>query len=256
MRPAVPKPVVLLIGTRRSSHDTLKSNINIVQDRGRFMSHADKESWMEQPEVQYVNWGFEPAYLRRLYTPESVLNHYSRTRVAANKLRALRRLRELAPRIVRDPRLVRRLGSSLIVAKSRRGHHGAGKAILPATTPTDALRGYDYFQEYVSGREMRVVVCLGKVINAFWKIRPADCAATEIRPRWRFSRIKLNALDPRVSEMAVEATSRVGLDYSGVDMIWTPERPYVLECNSAPGMGRTTLRRLYDRINEVFNEAD
>src|SRR6267143_7171550 len=74
MRYDVPKPVVLLIGTRRSSHDTLKSNINIVQDRGRFMSHADKESWMEQPEVQYVNWGFEPAYLRRLYTPESVLN--------------------------------------------------------------------------------------------------------------------------------------------------------------------------------------
>lgn len=243
--------VVLLVGTRRSQHGTLQDNICAVMEGGRELGCVTRPSEFEFAPV-LVNWGFAPANLRQ-YNPGDVLNHYSRTRVAANKLRALRRLRELAPRIVRDPRLVSRLGSSLIVAKCRRGHHGSGKAILPATTPTDALRRYDYFQEYVEGREMRVVVCLGKVINAFWKIRPEGCAVTEIRPRWRMERVKLRDLPPGVADMAVEAVRRVGLDYSGVDVMVGAERSWVLECNSAPGMGRTTLRRLYDRVMEVQN---
>jgi len=182
------------------------------------------------------------------------LNAPFAVRDASDKLRAVRLLGELAPRTVGDPALVGQLGSEHIVAKRSRGSRGEGKEIFRvADLERDpALRRrllrYDHFQEYIPDREEYRVNLLGdEVLTAYRKVPPEGEG-----PRLGGHRgFELQRSMPRAAlEAAREARRRVGLDLAGVDLVYDRRRSrwYVLEVNSAPGMGPVTLRRLLEAL--------
>lgn len=182
------------------------------------------------------------------------LNAAFAVRDASDKLRAVRLLGELAPRTVGDPALVGRLGSEYIVAKRSRGSRGEGKELfrMADLERNPALRRrllrYDHFQEYIPDREEYRVNLLGdEVLTAYRKVPPEGEG-----PRLGGHRgFELQRSMPRAAlEAAREARRRVGLDLAGIDLVHDRRRDrwYVLEVNSAPGMGPATLRRLLEAL--------
>lgn len=182
------------------------------------------------------------------------LNAAFAVRDASDKLRAVRLLGELAPRTVGDPALVGRLGSEYIVAKRSRGSRGEGKELFRmADLERDpALRRrllrYDHFQEYIPDREEYRVNLLGDEVLTAYRKTPPEGEGPRLGGHRGF---ELQRSMPRAAlEAAREARRRVGLDLAGVDLVHDRRRDrwYVLEVNSAPGMGPATLRRLLEAL--------
>jgi D-alanine-D-alanine ligase-like ATP-grasp enzyme len=75
--------------------------------------------------------------------------------------------------------------------------------------------------------------------------------ADELRPDWTFERA--DVLPRAVVWAASEGARRIGLDYSGVDVIEDPGgRAYCIEANAAPGMSEHTLRSLYAHLQHTL----
>lgn len=182
------------------------------------------------------------------------LNAPFAVRDASDKLRAVRLLGELAPRTVGDPALAGQLGSEYIVAKRSRGSRGGGKELFRAADleRDPALRRrllrYDHFQEYIPDREEYRVNLLGDEVLTAYRKAPPEREGPRLGGHRGF---ELQRSMPRAAlEAAREARRRVGLDLAGVDLVYDRRRGrwYVLEVNSAPGMGPITLRRLLEAL--------
>jgi glutathione synthase/RimK-type ligase-like ATP-grasp enzyme len=206
---------------------------------------------LAEPPPLVLNWGSTQTL------PDGViaLNRPEAVRIASDQVESIRRLAELAPRTVANPRDLGLLGSNRAIAKRRHGTRGSGKAVLALDGPVADRAGYDLFQEFIpERREYRISVLSGQIASAHLK-RPPDTASAspeDLHPAWTFERLQV--VPKAVAVIAKEATRRVGLDYSGIDILedLRTGRVYCLEANSAPGMSEDTLKRVYARIQQAL----
>jgi RimK family alpha-L-glutamate ligase len=93
-----------------------------------------------------------------------------------------------------------------------------------------------YVQEMIEkpNRDIRAFVIGGKVIGAMYRYVPSGIAG-----EWRTNvhgggEAEVTKLESEYEECAIRTAEILNLDYTGVDIIETPEGPCVIEANAAP----------------------
>ncbi|MHB8613330.1 MAG: ATP-grasp domain-containing protein [Candidatus Dormibacteraceae bacterium] len=242
---------VYILAPRSLPSDALAANVEAVARQGAQLhivhDSADIPHSSESPPL-VLNWGAHeslPGDLVALNRPEAV-------RIASDQVESVRRLGELAPRTVLRPDDMHLLGSDRVVAKQRQGARGSGKAVISADAAWSERCRYDLFQELVPRhREYRLSLLNGRVVSAYLKRAPDGTPTDNLRPDWSFERAEV--LPRAVVAAAREGARRIGLDYSGVDVIEDPSgRVYCIEANAAPGMSEQTLRSLYAHLQQTL----
>jgi ribosomal protein S6--L-glutamate ligase len=168
---------------------------------------------------------------------------------ARNKFLALQSLREAGITVPRTillasrPNLVEagHLVRYPAVLKILSGTQGVGvmrvKSIEETASIVDTLKFFGEvvcLQEYIPnpGVDIRALVVGDRVVGSMKRIAPHN--------EWR-ANMHLGAkgvpieLDDHAQKVAVKSTKAVGLEISGVDMIFRGDTPYVLEVNASPG---------------------
>lgn len=92
-----------------------------------------------------------------------------------------------------------------------------------------------YVQEMVSkpDRDVRAFVIGGQLIGAMYRYLP------DVEGEWRTNvhgggRAEVAELDEEYTECAIKTAEVLNLDYTGVDILESPEGPCVIEANAAP----------------------
>lgn len=244
---------VYILAPRSLPSGTLAENVDAVARQGANLRVVHDPSEIphggEMPPL-VLNWGGSdalPSDLVALNRPEAV-------RIASDQVESVRRLGELAPRTVLRPDDLNLLGSERVVAKQRHGARGSGKAVIDADAAWSERCRYDLFQQLVPRhREYRVSLINGRVVSAYLKRPPDGTPPDDLRPNWTHEQV--DVLPRAVISAAREGARRIGLDYSGVDLIEDPAgRVYCLEVNAAPGMSEQTLRSLYANVQQTVRK--
>ena len=98
----------------------------------------------------------------------------------------------------------------------------------------EMTQGVYYLQEYIShdNRDIRAFVIGGEVVGSM--LRTADGWKTNISAGGKAEPYNL---EEELAELSIEASAVIGLEYSGVDILYSEEdgEPYVIELNSTPG---------------------
>ena len=243
---------VYILAPRSLPSDALAANVEAVARQGARLhlvhNTSDIPHDSDSPPL-VLNWGAQeslPGDLVALNRPEAV-------RIASDQVESVRRLGELAPRTVLRPDDLNLLGSERVVAKQRHGARGSGKTVIDADAAWSERCRYDLFQQLVPRhREYRVSLLNGRVVSAYLKRPPDGTPPDDLRPNWTHEQV--DVLPRAVISAAREGARRVGLDYSGVDVIQDPSgRVYCLEVNAAPGMSEQTLRSLYAHVQQTVH---
>ena len=89
-------------------------------------------------------------------------------------------------------------------------------------------------QKYVQtpGRDIRVFIVGDEVVGAVYKYLPEGEWKSNVA---QGGRMVEEEMSDEIIDMAFKATETMGLDYSGVDILESPEGPIVLEVNASPG---------------------
>ena len=89
-------------------------------------------------------------------------------------------------------------------------------------------------QKYVQtpGRDIRVFIVGDEVVGAVYKYLPEGEWKSNVA---QGGKMVEEEMSDEVIEMAFNANEAMGLDYSGVDILESPEGPIVLEVNASPG---------------------
>lgn len=241
---------VYILAPRSLPSGALAQNVDAVARQGANLrvvhDPAEIPREGEMPPL-VLNWGGSDA----LPTDLVALNRPEAVRIASDQVESVRRLGELAPRTVLRPDDLNLLGSERVVAKQRHGARGSGKAVIDADAAWSERCRYDLFQQLVPRqREYRVSLLDGRVVSAYLKRPPEGTPADDLRPNWTHEQV--DVLPRAVISAAREGARRVGLDYSGVDIIEDPRgHVYCLEVNAAPGMSEQTLRSLYAHLQQT-----
>lgn len=93
-----------------------------------------------------------------------------------------------------------------------------------------------YVQELVEkpNRDIRAFVIGGKLVGAMYRYVPRD-----VEGEWRTNvhgggEAEVTELTPEYEECAIKTAEVLNLDYTGVDIIESPDGPCVIEANAAP----------------------
>lgn len=140
-------------------------------------------------------------------------------------------------------------------AIGRPDYHMKGRGFWRINNEQDlmkALRGTKkkhpatHFMEYIEApREYRVHIFRGKSIRISEKDHTAFHEYTTVKPQHNIEHVR---------KAAKKAIKAVGLDFGAVDVLADDENCWVLECNSAPGIGGS-LPKLYARKFEKWFES-
>ncbi len=89
-------------------------------------------------------------------------------------------------------------------------------------------------QKYVKtpGRDIRVFIVGDEVVGAVYKYLPEGEWKSNVA---QGGKMVEEEVSDEIIDMAFKATKAMGLDYSGVDILESPEGPIVLEVNASPG---------------------
>lgn len=118
--------------------------------------------------------------------------------------------------------------------------------VAKALRGTRKKRAATHFMEYVEApREYRAHIFLGKSIRISEKLHTAFHEYTTIRPSHNVNHVR---------EAAKKAIEAVGLDFGAVDILADDDNCWVLEVNSAPGLGGSMPRVYAEKFNEWFKE--
>lgn len=125
-----------------------------------------------------------------------------------------------------------------------------GRGIVVAETPEQVVNAPLYTKRFKHAREYRVHVAFGKVIQVVQKKKRngVENANPLIRSNrgWVFARNLDQPEDSvevtKVKEVAIRAINSLGLDFGALDILYSKrqEKAVVLECNTAPGLDKTT----------------
>lgn len=195
-----------------------------------------------------INWGHNRAPIVNSLNPD--------VSAASDKAECLKRLGDLAPRTIRDWAQAKNAWDVVVGKQSRGASQGKCKEVLDTTAESSDTRNYRYdlFQEYFPERDEYRVVMLGdKVLTVHSKNSVPGTSPVNLRPEREY--VRMEKFPKGALDMAKEAISRAGIDLGGVDLLKDRRtgRWYVLEVNSAPGMGQSTMKRLLEELSERRN---
>lgn len=138
---------------------------------------------------------------------------------------------------------IARVGGPPVVLKLIEGTQGVGvmlaESLDSAESVLDAMHWLKHdiliqgFVKEAQGTDVRALVVGGKVIAAIERRAPAGEFRSNLH---RGGTARPIILDPAFERAALEATSVLGLDVAGVDLIPSREGPLVLEVNASPGL--------------------
>ena len=188
-----------------------------------------------------------------------------------DKLRCLQLLARSGLRIPRTvmardasnvPRLVDEVGGLPAVVKLLRGTQGVG-VMLASTIPElqgilDTFQGLGQeivLQEFVAesrGRDLRALVVGGRVVGAMRRRAKRGEFRSNLH---RGGRGRPVELEPAYVDAALQATSVVGLEVAGVDLLETREGPTLLEVNSSPGFEGLERATGLDAAGAIIDRA-
>lgn len=250
-RPTDGDAPVYILAPRSLPSDSLAANAEAVANQGANLHLVHDPSEIRRDSQMpplVLNWGGSDALPADLI----VLNRTEAVRIASDQVESVRRLGELAPRTVLRPDDMHLLGTDRVVAKRRHGSRGSGKGVIDADAAWADRCRYDLYQELLPRqREYRVSVLNGRVVSAYLKRAPEGTSPDDLRPAWTHERV--DVLPRAVVTAAREASRRIGLDYSGVDVIEGSDAGIrCLEVNTAPGMSEQTLRNLYAQLQQAL----
>jgi glutathione synthase/RimK-type ligase-like ATP-grasp enzyme len=203
------------------------------------------------PNDVVINWGG-----RTPLEGGTVLNPPEKIENAANKILTFKLCGEFMPQTfleystnIQEP----------FVAKKLWTHKGYGKRKFKKhTNKTQQLsQQYDFFQEFIPiEKEYRVLVFWNgqryTIPRIYEKVKTGESSPREIfHPSWDFQKIALSEVDERIRQMALEVIHRLELHLIGLDIVISQDGSiYLIEANSAPGLGANTLSKLVQRLQE------
>lgn len=209
-----------------------------------------------------INWGnTEPL---NLFGVPKILNSCAAIKTASNKLDAFIKMEAQDVRVVdwSDDRVDAQNwikdGVTIVVRKKLTGHSGDGIVILEKGTYTEDVPEAPLYTKYVfKAKEFRVHVVNGKVIDTQQKIKDPDREVISWKVRshdngFIFAR---NGIVPCIDRdnLAIAATSALGLDFGAVDIIHDKKGNYlVLEINTAPGLEGQTVENYAKAFREYL----
>lgn len=198
-----------------------------------------------------INWGGR--------TPISggiILNPPDKIDNAANKIRTFELCGEFMPPTFLEystniplPFVGKKLGT----------HKGYGKRKFNAHTKKtqNLAQQYDFYQTFIPiDKEYRILALWnGKryiLPRIYEKVKTGESSPREIfHPTWDFQKRSLSEVDERIREMALNVIKRLELHLIGLDIIIAQDgNVYLIEANSAPGLGIGTLNKIIQRLQE------
>ncbi len=130
------------------------------------------------------------------------------------------------------------------------GMDGAG--LVLAKKPSEMEWAGLYTKYIKNNREYRIYTFAGRVVDVLTKVPDDDVKDKYIRTESN-NYIYARGADcsPEAKAAAIAATDALDLTFAGVDLIIDEEgEPYVLETNTAPGIGQITAQRIAQAIKE------
>lgn len=219
----------------------------ITQSQGAKCVYCNRDT-PAQPELRHVRWG------SRVPTSDNGINLLSGVRIASNKLMALVRLKSsevLIPTLFMTNEFESIANVRRIFRKGSRQDANDDPYFVAANELPNPSRAadYDYALEHIpSDNEYRVDIFGDHPIKfqkkiPLWGLNPSsDVRSSSLG--WTTAILKA---PPRADliEVAARAVSSLGLHFGAVDILEGKDgQLYVLEVNTAPGMG-TDGARLY-----------
>lgn len=210
-----------------------------------------------------INWGSSDD--SRLLSLESqgayVINSYAD--LAVDKLEALYQLRELAIDWTESREEARDwvlAGSPVYCRTILNGHSGRG--IVVATMEDQLVDAPLYTKAfgYTKRHEYRVHVAFGEVIlvakkkrrNGFSENTEASSVIRNHHTGWVYAVTGLDVPE-QVKQVAIEAVSRLHLDFGAVDLATVGDQTRVFEVNTAPGLeGDSTIEAYSNAMNNYI----
>jgi ribosomal protein S6--L-glutamate ligase len=160
--------------------------------------------------------------------------------------------------------ITKTVGSFPVIIKTPVGSQGVGVVLVESkrglrslldvmTSEADGISGPVIIQEYVResrGKDLRIFVVGNKIVGAMDRVANQK---GEFRSNFSLGgRVKIAELSTQEKRLALRATSAIGLDISGVDIVRSKTGPKVLEVNSNPGLKAITEATGKDIAEEII----
>lgn len=214
--------------------------------------------------VNVINYGGGTKvldFIPELYADVTYINHPNLVNVAKNKLKTLRCLKEngvAVPDFSTNYAELRGRWSKAIIVQRTKLEASCGQGIVIIRPEDTRSFGDGLFVKYIrKDREYRVHVVDGKAIHVQQKRKrlnaPADVGdealIRNVGNTWVFDSSKIDAVGGKMDELtstAIDAVKAIGLDFGAVDIVESKDgKFYVLEVNTAPGIGSMELLNEY-----------
>ena len=209
-----------------------------------------------------LNWGSGHMHFQH----DRVFNPAASVAIAANKLRALARMRNAGVSTV--PFTVNGLtaidwlkaGEKVIVRHKLSANSGNGiEVIRPSKFKKNTVPNAPLYTKYIKkDREFRIHVFCGQVFDFQEKKRksgydfddnPDHALIRSHLNGWIFCRTGVTC-PTTVKNEAISAVEALDLDFGAVDVVVANGIPYILEVNTAPGLEQTTLNNYVEQIEK------
>lgn len=132
---------------------------------------------------------------------------------------------------------------------------GSGGAGIMVVRPEDVVPDAPLYVQYIKkAEEYRVHVAFGSAVFVQRKLRVSNNEQTKdeklirnYNNGWVFSPVLVEEASEEIKRVAISAVVSLGLDFGAVDIVISNDErlPYVLECNTAPGISSPGLIQAY-----------
>ncbi len=206
-----------------------------------------------------LNWGCS-SILRSSVTKDGIFNHPHTVAIAANKLETFKALSghspipEFTESLVEASRWLAE-GCTVVERHTLTGHSGQGIRMVSEGELQQAPLYVKYIKK---AAEYRVHVAFGEVIHVQQKVvrkgeQPKDWKVRNLENGFIFQSEGVELAEAG-KEAAITAVKALGLDFGAVDLIWNGVHKsfYVLEINTAPGLGNQSTLNAYVNAFKEF----
>ena len=195
-----------------------------------------------------LNWGNVNPVHNAIY-----LNPISSVVIAANKLKTFQALQEAS---IPVPTFTTSLPTAgkWVARTTLTGHSGQGIVVAEAEDLPQAPLYVEYIKK---DAEFRIIVVNGKVVDAKQKRKKLDWEAERIPYVWNIDNGYVYAregieMTPELEQLAINTAQALDLAYTALDIIRKDDQYYVLEANTAFGVGGSTVQLVGDALKELI----
>jgi hypothetical protein len=251
------KRIVLYpFSTKSEGYELLRDTLRKMLGQDAVLGVFADGKYKPKPNDLIVDWGFSKTPIWAATAPkDQILNKWERVSTAVNKIESFIRFRHNG---VNCPDFTTNVneaaywvGQGVPVVQRSKVSSSKGKGASVAHKPAEFDAGCPLYTKMIpKKKEYRVHVFRGIVIDAHEKVYlGSDPKEFEIMftvgendSKWQWNRSGV-ILTPKVVVESVKAVNALGLDFGGVDVVTDATgRAYVLEVNTAPWLGTTTVK--------------